>query len=872
MTREPLPTRFDPAAVEAKWQAEWRRRGAFRAPDEPTGRTFSLILPPPNVTSVLTIGHMMGDTIMDILVRWHRMRGEAVLWAPGVDHAGLATQTAVRKALAKDGIRLETLPREEILRHVEAWKVEREARIRHQIDAAGFSVDWSRYRYTMDAGALRATREVFVHLYNDGLVYRGERIVNWDPRLRTAISDLEVLHREEDTELLTIRYAWADGSPGGLSVATVRAETIFGDVAVAVHPDDARHAGAVGRAVRVPLTDRTIPVIADAAVDPAFGTGAVKVTPRHDPLDYQIYRAHANELELLPTILDLDGRMTGDLVPGEFRGIDREKARAAVATALDAAGAVERRQPYRHSVGRSERSDAVVEPLLSTQWFVRTSALAAPAVAAVRDGSVRLHPARWERTFYSWMEQLDDWCISRQVVWGHPIPVYYCPACGAEAAALEPPATCARCAHADLRPDPDVLDTWFTSWLWPFVNLGWPETTRDLARYYPTSVLVTGRDIMFFWVARMMMAGYRFTGQPPFSDVYFSGLLRDELGRKISKSLGNSPDPLDLIRERGADGLRFALVHPGPVDQDGPFTPGTLDGGRNFLTKLWNVVRFVHGNLAEGAAPPTAAPALPAGAPIEHRWILHRWRTMQSEVDRALAAFEFSEAASALYQFLWHDLADVYLEWSRGDLAGGNGEAAALTARQVLTFVTERTVRALHPFVPHVTEELWQALPHSGDLLALAPWPRADEAPLDPEAEVAVGIVLEAVRTLRHLRSEHHVPLTASPEGFVRPSGPGAENLLNAQREVVRRLAKLGTLTTLEGSGPAPPGTRGTVRPSGEYFLAVPETAPSSDSLVRERELLTSLLAKTEERLADAGFRSRAPPPSSPRRRRRPAS
>jgi valyl-tRNA synthetase len=859
VTREPLPTRFDPAAVEAKWRAEWARRAAFRAPDDPKGRPFSLILPPPNVTSVLTIGHMMGDTIMDILVRWHRMQGDAVLWAPGVDHAGLATQTAVRKALAKEGVRLETLPREEILRHVEAWKTEREAQIRRQIDAAGFSVDWTRFRYTMDAGAVRATREVFVRLYNDGLVYRGERIVNWDPRLRTAISDLEVLHREEDAELLTLRYPWADGSAGGLSVATVRAETIFGDVAVAVHPDDSRHAAAVGRFVRVPLTDRTVPVIADAGVDPEFGTGAVKVTPRHDPLDYQIYRAHAAELELVPTILDLDGRMTGDLVPAEFRGVDREKARVAVTAALTAADAVERRQPYRHSVGRSERSDAVVEPLLSTQWFVRTSALAAPAVAAVQDGRVRIHPARWERTFYSWMEKLEDWCISRQVVWGHAIPVYYCTTCGAEQAALEPPSACVKCGHAELRPDPDVLDTWFTSWLWPFVNLGWPETTQDLARYYPTSVLVTGRDIMFFWVARMMMAGERFTGRAPFSDVYFSGLLRDELGRKISKSLGNSPDPLDLIRERGADSLRFALVHPGPVDQDGPFTPGTLDGGRNFLTKLWNVVRFVHGNLAEGAASPDAPPALGPGAPIEHRWILHRWRTTQAEVDRALGAFEFSEAASALYQFLWHDLADVYLEWVRGDLGGANGEAAALTARHVLTFVTERTVRALHPFVPHVTEELWQALPHSGELLALAPWPRPDDAPLDPEAEVAVGVVLEAVRTLRHLRSEHQVPLGATPAGFVRPAGAGPRDLLTTQREVVRRLARLGDLTILEGTLPAPPGTRGTVRPSGEYFLSVPEAAPSSDALQREQELLTSILTKTKERLADPGFRARAP-------------
>jgi len=860
VTREPMPTRFDFAAVEVRWQAEWRKREVARAPTHPTGRTFSLILPPPNVTAFLTIGHMMGDTCMDVLVRWHRMQGDAVLWAPGVDHAGLSTQVAVRKALAKEGVRLETLPREEVLRLVENWKNEREARIRRQIDAGGFSVDWTKYRYTMDAGAIRATREVFVRLYNDGLIYRGERIVNWDPKLRTALSDLEVLHREEDSELLTIRYPWADGTQGGLSVATVRPETIFGDVAVAVHPDDARHAGAVGRSVRVPLTDRRVPVIADKAVDPAFGTGAVKVTPRHDALDFQIYQAHTAELELVPAILDLDGRLGSELVPVEFRGIDREKARGLVTEALVSAGAIESRRPYRHSVGRSERSDAVVEPLLSAQWFVRMTDLAAPAVAAVRDGSVRLHPARWERTFYSWMEGLQDWCISRQVVWGHAIPVYYCPACGAEQASVDVPGACAKCAHVGLRPDPDVLDTWFTSWLWPFVSLGWPEATEELARYYPTSVLVTGRDIMFFWVARMMMAGARFTGKPPFADVYFTGLLRDELGRKISKSLGNSPDPLDLIAERGADSLRFALVHPGPVDQDGPFTPGTLDGGRNFLTKLWNVVRFVHGHLAEGEEPTTVAPVLPPGAPIEHRWILHRWRLTISEVDRALRAYELSEAASALYQFLWHDLADVYLEWVRGDLGGAKGDAAALTARRVLTFVTERTVRALHPFVPHVTEELWHALPHSGELLALAPWPREEESALDPEAEVAVGVVLEAVRTLRHLRSEHQVPLAAAPDAWLRPSGAETAALLAAQQDVVRRLAKVGTLTFIGAAEPVPPEARGTVRPSGEYFLAVPKSTPSSDALQRERDLLAGLLAKTRDRLADPGFRSRAPP------------
>jgi valyl-tRNA synthetase len=859
VTRPELPPRFDSGAVETRWQAEWAAQGAFRAPDDPRGPTFSLILPPPNVTGVLTMGHMLGNTVMDTLARVHRMRGESVLWVPSIDHAGLSTQTAVRRALAKEGIRLETLPREEILRHIEAWKTERAAHIRRQLEAGGFSLDWSRFRYTMDPLAIRATREAFVRLFRDGLIYRGERIVNWDPKLRTALSDLEVVHREETGELLTLRYPWADGTAGGIAIATVRPETIFGDVAVAVHPDDDRHRAAVGRSVRIPLTGRTIPVIADASVDPTFGTGAVKVTPRHDVLDHAIYQAHASELTLLPSILDLDGRLTGDLVPPEYRGVDREKARTAVGEALSAAGAVERREPFVHSVGHSERTDAVIEPLLSMQWFVRIGSLSSAAIEAVHDGSVRLHPERWERTFFRWMESLQDWCISRQVVWGHSIPVYYCDACGGVTAALEAPPTCAKCGHAGLRPDPDVLDTWFTSWLWPFAVLGWPEATRDLERYYPTSVLVTGRDIMFFWVARMMMAGSRFTGKPPFSDVYFTGLLRDELGRKLSKHLGNSPDPLDVIRERGADALRFALLHPNPVDQDGAFTPATLDGGRNFLTKLWNVVRFVHGHLAEGAPSPERAPELGATAPLEHRWILSRWHGTQTALDAALAHYELTEAASVLYQFVWHDLADVYLEWVRDALSGTQGEAAARDARHVLTFVVERSLRALHPFVPHVTEELWHALPHTGDLLALAPWPRPEDAAADPEAEVAVGTVLEAVRTFRHLRSEHQVPLELRPAGFVRAAGGATADLLAQQQAVVARLSKLSAITFLSMSEAAPEGARGTVRPTGEYFVAVPETAPASDTLLRERGRLEGVLRKTQDRLADEGFRSRAP-------------
>ncbi|MCI4317427.1 MAG: valine--tRNA ligase, partial [Thermoplasmata archaeon] len=585
-TRE-LPPRFDPAVVEAKWQSYWAEHALFLAPERPSGKAFTIVLPPPNVTGVLTIGHMLGGTVMDLMVRQHRMSGAPTLWLPGVDHAGLSTQVEVRKRLSKEGVDLDKLPREEVIARVETWKREHEARILAQLRAAGFSLDWTKYRYTMDPGFLRATRQVFVRLFDAGLIYRGERIVNWDPKLRTAVSDLEVTHHEETGELLFVRYPWADGSAGGLVVATVRPETMFGDIAVAVHPDDERHRSSVGKSVIVPLTGRSVPVITDPLVDPTFGNGALKVTPRHDAVDFEVFRHHP-ELTLPPTILDPTGRTIGEWVPTEFRGLDRDKARTAVAHALDEQGFLERTQSFVHAVGRSERTNAVIEPTLSTQWFVKMSALAPPVVDAVQQGSVKIHPERWSLTFFRWMEGLQDWCISRQVAWGHPIPVYYCDACQAMIAASDAPASCPKCGAPKMRADPDVLDTWFSSWLWPFASLGWPEESSLLTHYYPTSVLVTGRDIMFFWVARMMMAGYYFTGQAPFTDVYFTGMLRDDQGRRMSKHLGNSPDPLVVVQERGADALRFALVYPNPVDQDGSFGTNTLEGARNFLTKLWN--------------------------------------------------------------------------------------------------------------------------------------------------------------------------------------------------------------------------------------------------------------------------------------------
>ena len=812
------------------------------------------------MTGVLTVGHMLGDTVMDILARHHRMRGNATLWVPGVDHAGLSTQVEVRRRLQKQGVRFEELPPEQALHEVELWKQEHEKRIHEQIRAGGFSVDWSRYRYTMDRESIRATREVFVRLYADGLVYRGERMVNWDPKFRTAISDLEVVHSEEETSLLFLRYAWADGTPGGLEVATVRPETVFGDVAVAVHPDDERYRAFLGREVVVPLTDRRVPIISDPAIDPEFGAGALKVTPRHDLVDHEVFLRHP-ELPMPPDILDESGRLAGDWVPPEYRGLDRDDARTKAVEALERGGLLLRRQPYRHSVARSERSDAVIEPRLSTQWFVRMRSLATPVIDAVRRGEIRIHPSRWERTFFRWMEEIQDWCISRQVLWGHAIPVSYCRACGREIVSVEPPKVCDRCGSADLAPDPDVLDTWFTSWLWPFAALGWPDRTPDLDHYYPTNVLVTGRDIMFFWVARMMMSGYYVRGARPFSDVYFTGMVRDEQGRRMSKHLGNSPDPLDVIRERGADALRFALVFPNPTEEDGPFGSAALDGGRNFLTKVWNLVRFSLSFVPPGTPPPSGPPTLSAGSALEHRWVLSRYRHAVEEVDRALAEFRPTQAAAALYDFLWHDLADRYVEIAKEALLGRRGELAQREARATLLFVVERSLRLLHPFVPHVTEELWHALPHPDALLAASSWPRADEAPSDPVAELEMEPVLETVRLLRNLRSEEKVAVGATPKAWVRPNGPEVARILAAQRTTVERLAHLGALELLGEREGNPSGTGSRVAVFGECFLERPSaSSATAEALLREREKLSALLEKTRGRLADPGFRKGAPP------------
>jgi valyl-tRNA synthetase len=732
-----LPSAYAPAEVEGPRYQRWEKAGYFAADANSAAPPFSVVIPPPNVTGVLHIGHALNHTLIDALVRRRRMQGHATLWLPGMDHAGIATQNVVERELAKDGLSRHDLGREAFVARVWQWKAESGGAILGQMRRLGDSVDWSRERFTMDEGLSRAVQTIFKRLYDDGLIYRAERIINWCPRCLTALSDIEVDHSDDEGELTSIRYGDGEAS---IVVATTRPETMLGDTAVAVHPDDPRYAHLVGTTVELPLTGRRIPVIADGHVDPQFGTGAVKVTPAHDPNDFEIGQRHGLPS---PTIMDEHGVITAH---GPFQGLDRFEARPAVLAALREQGRIVAEiRPYLHAVGHCSRCGTTVEPRRSKQWFVRVAPLAKAAGDAVRDGRVRLHPAEMSARYFGWVDDMHDWCISRQLWWGHRIPVFYGP--GDEV----------RCVGPDERPppgwrqDPDVLDTWFSSALWPFSTLGWPDDTPDLRAFYPTSVLVTGYDILFFWVARMMMFGlYAMRDRDPaaavpFRVVVLHGLVRDQFGKKMSKSRGNTVDPLDWMDRFGADATRFTLARNANPGSDVAISEEWAAGSRNFCNKLWNAVRFA---LLNGACVP-AAPPRPAAVP--DRWILSRLAAVTAEVDGLFERFEFGKACEALYHFAWDEVCDWYLELAKVPLASGDSPAAEAT-RQVLGFVLDALLRLLHPVMPFVTDELWTALTGE-DSVMVAPWP-APPATADPAAEAEMASLMRLVTEVRRFRAD----------------------------------------------------------------------------------------------------------------------
>jgi valyl-tRNA synthetase len=776
-----LPKAYDPKGVEARIYGDWERAGLFAPSGD--GEPFCIVLPPPNVTGILHIGHSLDHTIQDAIVRRKRMQGFRTLWLPGTDHAGIATQNVVERELAKEGKTRHDVGREGFVERVWEWKRASGNRITEQMRRLGDSVDWSRERFTMDEERSRAVRMVFVRLYDEGLIYRGNRIINWCPRCMTALSDIEVEHVDVEGELVELRYPLSDGS-GHVTVATTRVETMLGDTGVAVHPDDDRWRHLIGRTVILPIIGRELPVVADEAIDREFGTGALKVTPAHDSVDFEIAARHG----LSPVnILNPDGTLNENA--GPYAGMDRHEARKAVLEALRARGLLGREErPFVHAVGHCQRCRTEVEAWLSEQWFVRVAPLARPAMQAVRDGRTRFLPARFERHYLNWMENLRDWCISRQLWWGHRIPVWTC-ANGHEFSALEDPAACRDCGSAQIEQDPDVLDTWFSSALWPFSTLGWPQDTDDLRTYYPTDVLVTGYDIITFWVSRMMMMGLHFMGDVPFRDCHVHGMVRDFRGKKMSKSFGNVIDPLDMIDRYGADALRMTVLRSATLGNDAPVAEQWIEGDRNFCNKIWNISRFV---LMHAPAPATRKLPSPERRTLADRWILSRLAAVTDEVDSAMEAYDFASASQALRQFTWSELADWYVEWSKGRLQHGDPDQRAETAG-VLARVLEATLGLLHPIMPFVTEELHRALT-GAQTIVRGPWPSSDASALDPAAEADMAFLQSVVSALRRFRADHEIAARLRPGATAVVADARLAGVLSAEMERVRALGSWGEL------------------------------------------------------------------------------
>ena len=849
-----MAARYDPAASESRWYAEWVERGYFHPTGSRDRPAYCIVLPPPNVTGALHIGHALDHTIQDMLIRRARMRGLETLWLPGTDHAGIATQVVVERELRKEGIERRELGREAFVERVWAWKEQYGGRIVEQMKALGNSCDWDRLRFTMDEGLSRAVRVAFVRMYEDGLIYRGERLVNWCPTDLTALSDSEVEHEEVEGELVTFRYPLSDGS-GHVEVATTRVETMLGDTAIAVHPDDERHAAVVGKTVRHPFDRRDMPIVADDHVDRAFGTGAVKVTPAHDQNDFEIGERHG-----LPLMNILDAHaVTSDIVPEEFRGLDRYEARRRVRHRLEELGlVVSEERPYLHAVGHCYRCHSEIEPWLSgKQWFVAVERLKGPARDAAKDGRIRFTPERWARSYDDWLEGLRDWNISRQLWWGHRIPVWYC-AEGHEFAATEDPTACATCGSSDIEQDPDVLDTWFSSQLWPFSTLGWPEETEDLAAFYPTSVLVTGYEILYLWVARMIMSGMYLVGDVPFRQVVIHGLVRDRSGRKMSKSLGNVIDPLDMIRAYGADALRFALARMASPDQQNlPLAEESIEAARNFANKLWNAARLVLG------AYPGGEPVLPQPErwSTTERWLLSRHQACVQEVEEALARDEFAQAAQAIHRFVWSEFCDWGLEMEKRRLYEGTDEERR-DAAHVLAWVLERTLRLLHPIMPFVTEEIWQRF-GVGESIVISAWPEGVPAHADDRAERSFDLVRELVTVVRSFRRNHRIPPSVKVDAHARVP----EDELACFEELderIRRLALIGSLTVGSTEATTTPPVARLALSGGSVSIPLTRELFDLDAeIARLRKALADVdtqLQRSQAKLANEGFVSKAAP------------
>ena len=785
-TEKPEKKGYEPEKIEANWYNTWLEKGYFKPEVNPDGKPFSIVIPPPNVTGSLHMGHALNATLQDILARWKRMSGYKVLWVPGTDHAGIATQNVVERELAKEKLDRHQLGREAFIERVWKWRAEYGGRIIYQLKKMGASCDWSRERFTLDEGLNEAVRTVFVRLYEEGLIYRSGRLINWCPRCRTALSDLEVEHEEEQGLLTHIKYPFSDGS-GHITVATTRPETMLGDTAVAVNPEDERYKDAIGKTIALPLTCRAIPVVADPEVDMEFGTGAVKVTPAHDFNDEAIAKRQSPPLESIK-VIGADAKMTPE-AGAKYAGMDRYDTRKAVVEDLKKLGLLVEEKKHMHSIGHCYRCKTVIEPLSTPQWYVKIAPLAEEAMKAVREGRIKIVPESWNASFFAWMENIKDWCISRQIWWGHRIPVWYCEGCGKIIVAMEAPKTCPDCGLIDPVQDDDVLDTWFSSALWPFSTLGWPGKNikaEDLLEFYPTSVLVTAFDILFFWVARMMMMGLKFMGDVPFRAVYIHALIRDEEGQKMSKSKGNVIDPLIMIEKHGTDAFRFTLTAFAAQGRDIRFSEERVKGYRFFINKLWNATRFIQMNTAEPVDLNASASDLPS------RWITSRFAAASRQVEKALSEYRFNDAANAVYHFLWHEFCDWYIEMAKVGLQNESEAASGVAAgvRACLLKTLEGVLRLLHPFMPFVTEELWQGLPQGlrqGESIMLARFPSGLET--DEEAEKEMGIVMDAVLGVRNIRGELNIQPAAKIKISITDASPEAVLVLESYLDYIKRLA-----------------------------------------------------------------------------------
>jgi valyl-tRNA synthetase len=846
---------YDPSQIEGKWYQFWMERGYFTPKIDHKRKPFVIIMPPPNVTGELHLGTALTAIIEDTMTRWHRMKGEPTLWLPGSDHAGISGQNVVEQLLAKEGLTRHDIGREKFLERMWQWMNKYKGIIAEQHKKLGASCDWTRERFTMDAGPIKAVRTTFVNLYNKGLIYRGERIVNWCPRCATALSDLEVDHREMQSHLYYVRYRLEEGKEQYITVATTRPETILGDTAVAVNPKDKRFKKLLGKKAILPVIGRVIPIIADEAVDPSFGTGAVKITPAHDPVDFEV--AHRQSLPSV-NILNLDATMNENA--GPYVGQDRFACRKALLADLEKEGLLVKIDPYVHAVGHCQRCRTIVEPLVSKQWFVKIAPLAKPAIDAVVDGRIKIIPERFTKVYLNWMENIRDWCISRQLWWGHRIPVWYCGDCGALTVAMEDPKACAKCGSKNIAQDPDVLDTWFSSGLWPHSTLGWPDKTEDLKYFYPTSVMETAYDILFFWVARMIMMGLENTGEVPFHTVYLHGLIRDEKGEKMSKSRGNVVDPVNIIEKYGTDALRFALSTGNSPGNDMKLNPQKLEGSRNFANKLWNAARFVVSNI--DSVEMKIQPGVPT---TEDRWILSRLNHLVAEVTELNEDFQFGEALRRIYDFLWTEYCDWYIEIAKIRLRHNEGPNSPLP---LLVQVLETSLRLLHPFMPFITEELWQSLRErqpegKPDSIMVASYPTADTRAFDADAEREMESVFEIVRSIRNARVESGVDPAKFIKGIIITGE--SKQALEAHAQAITTLARVRPLSIVgsaEGLKLRRDQAKVLVLKGVEVILPLEgmvDADAEKSRLLKEVEANQAEITRIEKLLLDESFTTKAP-------------